>query len=147
MGGKPRAGTTVAAVATVEVTPAGELKIPRLDLSFDCGQVLNRDAVLAQLQGGMIFGLNMSLNEELTVKDGRIVEGNFDQYRILRMSETPRDLHVHFGALSGHERLTEIGEPPVGPIGPAIANAIYRATGKRTRTTPLRKHDLRWTNS
>src|SRR6185295_17066578 len=55
MGGKPQAGTTVAAVATVEVTPAGELRIPRLDLSFDCGQVLNRDAVLAQLQGGMIF--------------------------------------------------------------------------------------------
>jgi isoquinoline 1-oxidoreductase beta subunit len=147
MGGKPRAGTTVAAVATVEVSPAGELKIPRLDLSFDCGQVLNRDAVLAQLQGGMIFGLNMSLNEELTVKDGRIVEGNFDQYRMLRMSDTPRDLHVHFGALSGHERFTEIGEPPVGPIGPAIANAIYRATGKRIRTTPFRKHDLRWTNS
>jgi len=144
MGGKPQAGTTVAAVATVEVTPAGELRIPRLDLSFDCGQVLNRDAVLAQLQGGMIFGLNMSLNEELTVKDGRIVEGNFDQYPILRMSQTPRDLHVHFGGLSGHERFTEIGEPPVGPIGPAIANAIYRATGKRIRTTPFRKHDLRW---
>jgi len=144
MGGKPQAGTTVAAVATVEVTPAGELRIPRLDLSFDCGQVLNRDVVLAQLQGGMIFGLNMSLNEELTVKDGRIVEGNFDQYPILRMSQTPRDLHVHFGGLSGHERFTEIGEPPVGPIGPAIANAIYRATGKRIRTTPFRKHDLRW---
>jgi isoquinoline 1-oxidoreductase beta subunit len=147
MGGKPRAGTTVAAVATVEVTPQGNLKIPRVDLSFDCGQVLNRDAVLAQLQGGMIFGLNMSLNEELTVKDGRIVEGNFDQYPMLRMSDTPRNLHVHFGALSGHERLTEIGEPPVGPIGPAIANAIFRATGKRVRTTPFRKHDLRWTPS
>jgi isoquinoline 1-oxidoreductase beta subunit len=147
MGGKPQAGTTVAAVATVEVTPGGDLKIPRLDLSFDCGQVLNRDAVLAQLQGGMIFGLNMSLNEELTVKDGRIVEGNFDQYPMLRMSDTPRNLHVHFGALSGHERLTEIGEPPVGPIGPAVANAIFRATGKRIRTTPFRKHDLRWTPS
>lgn len=144
MGGKPQAGTTVAVVATVEVSPAGELKIPRLDLSFDCGQVLNRDAVLAQLQGGMIFGLNMSLNEELTVQDGRIVEGNFDQYRMLRMSDTPGNLHVHFGALSGHERITEIGEPPVGPIGPAVANAIFRATGKRIRTTPLRKHDLRW---
>jgi isoquinoline 1-oxidoreductase beta subunit len=147
MGGKPRAGTTVAAVATVEVTPEGQLKIPRLDLSFDCGQVLNRDAVLAQLQGGMIFGLNMSLNEELTVQDGRIVEGNFDQYPMLRMADTPRNLNVHFGALSGHERLSEIGEPPVGPIGPAIANAIFRATGKRIRTTPFRKHDLRWAHS
>jgi isoquinoline 1-oxidoreductase beta subunit len=147
MGGKPRAGTTVAAVATVEVTPAGELKILQLDLSFDCGRVLNRDAVLAQLQGGMIFGLNMSLNEELTVQDGRIVEGNFDQYPMLRLSNTPKNLHVHFGGLSGHERFTEIGEPPVGPIGPALANAIFRATGKRVRTTPFRKHDLRWTTS
>jgi isoquinoline 1-oxidoreductase beta subunit len=144
MGGKPLAGTTVAAVATVEVTPDGKLAIPRLDLSFDCGQVLNRDAVLAQLQGGMIFGLNMSLNEELTVRDGRIVEGNFDQYPMLRMSDTPRNLHVHFGGLSGHARFSEIGEPPVGPVGPAIANAIFRATGKRIRTTPFRKHDLRW---
>jgi isoquinoline 1-oxidoreductase subunit beta len=103
--------------------------------------------VLAQLQGGMIFGLNMSLNEELTVQDGRIVEGNFDQYPMLRMSNTPRELHVHFDALSGHDRFTEVGEPPVGPIGPAIANAIFRATGKRIRTTPFRKHDLRWTPS
>jgi isoquinoline 1-oxidoreductase beta subunit len=147
MGGKPRAGTTVAAVATVEVTPDGKLKIPRLDLSFDCGQVLNTDAVLNQLQGGMIFGLNMSLNEELTVQDGRIVEGNFDQYPMLRMADTPRNLQVHFGALSGHERITEVGEPPVGPIGPAIANAIFRATGKRIRTMPFRKHDLSWTHT
>jgi isoquinoline 1-oxidoreductase beta subunit len=147
MGGKPSAGTTVAAVATVEVTSAGELTIQQLDLSFDCGQVLNRDAVLAQLQGGMIFGLNMSRNEELTVKDGRIVEGNFDQYPMLRMADTPRNINVHFGALSGHGRITEVGEPPVGPIGPAIANAIFRATGKRIRTMPFRKHDLRWTHS
>jgi isoquinoline 1-oxidoreductase subunit beta len=147
MGGQPRAGTTVAAVATVEVTSAGELAIQQLDLSFDCGQVLNRDAVLAQLQGGMIFGLNMSRNEELTVKDGRIVEGNFDQYPMLRMADTPRNVNVHFGALSGHERITEVGEPPVGPIGPAVANAIFRATGKRIRTMPFRKHDLRWTHS
>src|SRR3569833_1380230 len=93
----------------------------------------------------MIFGLNMSLNEELTVQDGRIVEGNFDQYSMLRLSDTPRNLHVHFGGLSGHDRFNEIGEPPVGPFGPAIANAIFRATGKRVRTTPLRKQDLRWT--
>jgi isoquinoline 1-oxidoreductase beta subunit len=138
MEGKPQAGTTVAVVATVEVTAGGEIKVREVDVAFDCGRVLNRDAVLAQMQGGSLFGMNMSLNEELTVEEGRIVEGNFDQYRMLRMAETPRSLRVHFDAVSGHERYAEVGEPPVGPIGPAIANAIFRATGKRLRNTPFR---------
>jgi isoquinoline 1-oxidoreductase subunit beta len=141
MWNQPQAGTTVAVVATVEVTSDGKLKVSQLDLAFDCGRILNHDAVLAQLEGGMIFGANMSLNEELNVQDGRIVEDNFDRYPMLRMADTPR-LRVHFDALSGHERHAEVGEPPVGPIGPAIANAIFRATGKRLRTTPFRKHDL-----
>ncbi len=145
MRGKPHSGTTVAVVAKVNVTRAGELTVERLDLAFDCGRILNRDAVLAQLQGGMLFGLNMSLNEELTIHDGQIVEGNFDRYPMLRMAEIPKKLEVHFGALSGHDRFNEVGEPPVGPVGPAVANAIFRATGKRIRTMPFRKHDLRWT--
>jgi isoquinoline 1-oxidoreductase subunit beta len=61
------------------------------------------------------------------------------------MADVPRSLHVHFGGLSNNPRFSEIGEPPVGPIGPAIGNAIFLATGKRVRTTPLRKHDLSWT--
>ncbi len=138
MWGKPHAGTTVAVVATVEVTN-GEIRVPQLDLAFDCGRVLNRDAVLAQMQGGMLFGANMALNEELNVRDGRIVEGNFDQYSMLRLADAPRNLRVHFDALSGHDRHAEVGEPPVGPIAPAIANAIFRATGRRLRTTPFRK--------
>jgi isoquinoline 1-oxidoreductase beta subunit len=107
--------------------------------------VLNRDAVATELEGGTLFGLNMSLNEELNIKDGRIVEGNYDQYPMIRMADVPRSLHVHFGGLSNNPRFNEIGEPPVGPIGPAIGNAIFQATGKRVRTTPLRKHDLSWT--
>jgi isoquinoline 1-oxidoreductase beta subunit len=87
----------------------------------------------------MIFGLNMALNEELHVENGRIVEGNFDQYIMVRMADTPRNLRVHFDALSGHDRYNEVGEPPLGPIAPAIANAVYRATGKRLRSMPLRK--------
>jgi isoquinoline 1-oxidoreductase beta subunit len=142
MWGRPHAGTTVAVVATVEVTSSGEIRVPQLDLAFDCGRVLNRDAVLAQMQGGMIFGANMALNEELNVLNGRIVEGNFDQYTMMRMAEAPRNLRVHFEALSGHDRYSEVGEPPIGPIGPAIANAIFRATGRRLRATPLRKQAL-----
>lgn len=139
----PQAGTTAAVVAHVDVSRAGELRVLQLDIAFDCGSVINRDAVMAQLQGGMIFGLNMSLNEELNIQDGRIVEGNFDQYPMVRMADTP-EINVHFGGLTGHARFSEIGEPPVGPVGPAVANAIYQATGKRIRTMPFRKHDLSW---
>lgn len=144
MEGKPQQGTTCAAVATVEVTPAGELKILQVDVAFDPGRVLNRDAVAAQIEGGTLFGINMTLNEELTVEHGRIVEGNFDTYPILRGGDAPK-INVHFGGVSGHERIQEIGEPPIGPVGPALANAIYQATGKRVRSTPFRKHDLKWT--
>jgi isoquinoline 1-oxidoreductase beta subunit len=143
MNGKPQAGTTVAVVATVEVTNAGKLTVHQLDAAFDTGRIVNRDAVLNLAQGGLIFGLNMALNEEVSVKDGRMVEGNFDQYPILRTGDMPQ-INVHFGGLSGHDRFSEMGEPPVGPVGPAIANAIFRATGKRIRSTPLRKHDLSW---
>jgi isoquinoline 1-oxidoreductase beta subunit len=139
--GQPQAGTTVCAVATVEVSKKGVLRVHAIDLAFDCGRILNRDAVVHELTGGVIFGLNMTLNEELTVKDGRIVEGNFDQYPMLRMADMPQ-INIHFGGLSGHDRFAEIGEPAVGVIGPAIANAIFRATGRRIRSTPFRKHDL-----
>ncbi len=143
MNGKPEAGTTVAVVATVEVTKSGILKVHQLDAAFDCGRIVNRDAVDNLVQGGLVFGLNMALNEEMNVKDGRMVEGNFDQYPILRTGDTPQ-VNVHFGGLSGHDRFAELGEPPAGPVGPAIGNAIFRATGKRIRSTPIRKHDLSW---
>jgi isoquinoline 1-oxidoreductase beta subunit len=141
---EPQAGTTAAAVAHVEVSKQGALRVLQLDLAFDCGQIINRDVVTAQMQGGAIFGLNLALNEELNIRDGRIVEGNFDEYPMLRLAEIPK-INVHFGALTGHARFSEVGEPPVGPIGPAVANAIFQATGKRIRSMPFRKHDLSWT--
>jgi isoquinoline 1-oxidoreductase beta subunit len=145
MQGKPEAGTTVATVVKVEVSKAGKLKILQIDVAFDTGRVMNQDAVRAELEGGTLFGLNMSLNEGLTVKDGRIVEGNFDVYPIIRMADAPRTIGVHFGGLSDNPRYNEIGEPPVGTVGPALGNAIFQATGKRIRSTPFRRHDLRWT--
>lgn len=141
MFGYPQAGTTVCTVATVEVSPAGELKVHQLDVALDCGSFMNKDAVRAQMEGGTIFGLNMALNEMLNVKDGRIVEGNFDQYPMLKMGDTPK-INVHFGAVTNHERFAELGEAPTGPVGPAVANAIFKITGKRLRSTPFRLHDL-----
>src|SRR6185295_17385337 len=142
--GAPKTGTTAGVVATVEVTKGGLLKVHQLDVAFDTGKVINKDAVLNEVQGGTIFGLNMALNEEMNVRDGRMVEGNYDQYPMLRMGDVPK-IVVHWGGLSGNDRFAEIGEPPVGPVGPAVGNAIFKATGKRIRATPFRKQDLSWT--
>ena len=127
----------------MEVSPEGALKIHRIDFAFDCGRIVNRDAVMAQLEGGIIYGLNMSLNEGLTLRDGEIVESNFHDLPMLKMKDIP-DIRIHFEALSGHDRFSMLGEAPVGPIGPAIANAIYQATGQRLRSTPFKDHDLSW---
>jgi isoquinoline 1-oxidoreductase beta subunit len=140
---QPHVGTTVAAVAHVEVSQGGELKVHQIDVAFDCGRILNRDGVLAQIESAVIYALNMTLNERVTIRDGRVAEGNFDEYPMLRIGDMPA-IRTHFGGLSGHDRFGRIGEPPVGPIGPAIGNAIFRATGKRLRSTPFREADLGW---
>jgi isoquinoline 1-oxidoreductase beta subunit len=144
MRGKADAGTTVATVAKVEVSRDGVLKILQLDIAFDTGRIMNADAVRVELEGGTIFGLNMTLNEELTVRNGQIVEGNFDTYPMLRTADVPRSIGVHFGGLTDNPRYNEIGEPPAGSVGPAVGNAIFAAIGKRLRATPFRKEDLRW---
>jgi isoquinoline 1-oxidoreductase beta subunit len=136
-------GTVVATAARVAVSPQGELAIKQLEVAFDCGRVANPDAVRAQVEGATLYGLNNALNEELTFNAGVAVETNFDQYLVGRMADVP-PVGVHFGALSGHERMEIIGEAPTGPVQPAVSNAIFAATGKRLRTTPLRKHDLSW---
>lgn len=136
-------GSIIATAARVAVSQKGELKVEQVDVAFDCGSLANPDAVRAQIEGGTYFGLNAALNEELTVKDGAIIEGNFDEYPMIRMADAP-PVNVHFQALSGHERMGIIGEAPTGPIGPAVGNAIFAATGKRLRRTPFRKQDLSW---
>ena len=140
--GQPQAGATVCTAVQVHVSPEGQLAIQRIETSFDCGRVANRDAVEAQIQGGVIFGLNMTLLEGLTLRDGAVVEQNFDSLPMLRMADMP-PVNVHFDALSGHHRFAIIGEAPVGSVGPALGNAIFQATGKRLRDTPFRHADLR----
>jgi len=143
MGGRTEAGTTCGAVVHAEVSQGGQLTLHRIDVAFDSGRVMNRDAVKAQLEGGTIFGLNMALNEGLNIRNGRIVEGNYDQYPMVRIGDIP-EIHVHFGGLTDNDRFDEIGEPPIGPVGPALANAVFQITGKRMRTQPFREYDLSW---
>jgi isoquinoline 1-oxidoreductase beta subunit len=140
----PSSGTIICAVAQVAVSPRGELRVKQLDYAFDCGRVANPDAVRAQIEGGALFGMNMTLNEQITLEDGIIAESNFHQYPMLRLGDRLPQINVHFEALSGHERFDIIGEAPVGPVGPAIGNAVFQATGKRLRSTPFARHDLSW---
>jgi isoquinoline 1-oxidoreductase beta subunit len=144
LNGSPKGGTCVATVATVSVSKKGAIKVEQLDVAFDCGRVMNRDSVANLIEGGSMFGLNMAMNEEMTVENGRMVEGNFDAYPMLRMADCPR-INVHFGGLSEMDKYAEMGEPPVAPVGPAVGNAIFRATGKRLRRTPFRTQDVSWT--
>jgi isoquinoline 1-oxidoreductase beta subunit len=145
MGGKPRVGTTVAAVITVQVDKQGAVRVDSMDIAVDPGRIGYPDGVVSQMEGGAIFALNSALNERLTVENGRIVEGNYHQYPMLRIGDVPKRIGVHLGAVSGHERMAEVGESPMGPVPPALGNAIFRATGKRLRSMPFRSQDLSWT--
>lgn len=143
-GATHHAGTIICAVARVHVSRSGRLSVRQVDVAFDCGRVANEDAVRCQIEGGTLFGLNMTLNEEIGIRDGAVANTNFHQYPMLRLGDELPGIRVHFDALSGHERFDIVGEAPVGPVGPAIGNAIFQATGKRLRSTPFRKHDLSW---
>ena len=145
MGGKPEAGTTVAAVVTVEVARDGALRVDSIDIAMDPGSVGYPAGLAAQMEGGAIFALNSCINEQLTISNGRIVEGNFHEYPMLRIGDVPKRINVHFGAVSGHPRMHEVGESPMGPIPSALGNAIFAATGKRLRTLPFRLQDTSWT--
>jgi isoquinoline 1-oxidoreductase beta subunit len=143
-GPTPFSGTTVAAVVTAEVSRRGQIYIPRVDVAFDCGSIINRDLVTLACESGVIMSLSAALHEEINIKDGAVVEGNYDHYRMYRQNDPalPEEIHVHFGGLSGHERFSEMGEPPMGPPPPALAHAIFRLTGTWMRSKPFNKYDL-----
>ncbi len=145
MGGKPEVGATVAALVTVQVSKEGRVRVDSVDIAMDPGRVGYPDGIRSQMEGGTIFALNSALNEQLTMENGRIVEGNYHEYPMMRIADAPKIIRVHFGAVSGHERMAEVGESPMAPVPPALANAIFAATGKRVRSMPFRMQDLSWT--
>jgi isoquinoline 1-oxidoreductase subunit beta len=117
----------------------GEVKVHRVVCALDCGRVINPDTVRAQMEGGIIFGLTAALKTEITLKDGRVEQGNFHDYQMLRIFESP-EIEVHI--VPSGESPTGVGEPGVPPVAPALANAIFAATGKRVRRLPIRASDL-----
>ena len=124
----------VAEVAEVTVEK-GRIRVPRVVCAVDCGTAVNPLAVRAQMESAIAFGLGAALKSRLTLKEGRVVESNFHDYDVLRMSEMP---HVEVHILESHEKTGGVGEPGTPPIAPAVANALFAATGKRLRDLPLR---------
>jgi isoquinoline 1-oxidoreductase beta subunit len=127
----------VATVVEVEVKPDGGLVIPRVDVAVDAGTLTHPERVRSQMEGATIMGLGNTLLGEITFKGGRVVQSNYTDYQVARMDAAPRALHVHLvasDALPGG-----VGEPGVPPVGPALCNAIFAATGRRIRSLPVGK--------
>jgi isoquinoline 1-oxidoreductase beta subunit len=129
----------VAQVVEASVEKGGAVRVHRVVCALDCGLVINPDTVRAQIEGGIIFGLTAALKTEITLKEGRVEQGNFDDYQMLRIFESP-EIEVHI--VPSGENPTGVGEPGVPPVAPALANAIFAATGKRVRRLPIRASDL-----
>ncbi len=129
----------VAHVAEVTVARDGSLKVDRVVCAVDCGTVVNPDNVRSQLEGSVGFALGAMLHEAITLKDGRVEQGNFDTFPLLRINEMPR-VEVHM--VPSNAAPTGIGEPGVPSVAPAVANAIAAATGKRLRRLPIRTGEL-----
>ena len=132
--------TIIGQVAEVTVSKKGEVRVDRVVAAVDCGHVVNPGIVEAQIQGGIVYGLSAVLYGDLTIKDGRIQENNFDQYEMVRLADAPK-IEVYL-ALSGGKKWGGIGEPGTATTAPAVANAVFAATGIRARSMPLKNVKL-----
>ena len=127
-------GNYLAQIAEVEVSKDGEVRLRRVVCAVDCGTVVNPDTVQAQIQSGIIFGATAALYGEITLKDGRVEQSNFDTYRVLRMNEAPA---IEAYIVKSSEPPGGMGETGTSAIVPAVANAIFAATAKRLRKMPI----------
>ena len=127
-------GSYLAQVAEVEVSKEGTVRVRRVVCAVDCGTVVNPDTVQAQIQSGIVFGATAALYGEITLKNGRVEQTNFDTYQVLRMNQAPA-IEVHI--VKSAEPPGGLGESGTSAIVPAIANAIFAATGKRLRKMPV----------
>ncbi len=128
-----------AVVFEVAVSEKGELMIPRVDIAFDCGPQVNPERIRAQLEGAVVMGVSLATVGEITFKNGRAEQGNFNQYLVTRIDAAPRHIEVHLLPASDWSvPLGGVGEPGVPPVAPALCNAIFAATGKRIRQLPIR---------
>jgi len=126
-------GSYVAQVAEVSVKD-GEVNVHRVVVAIDCGLAVNPDGVKAQMESSVAYALGAALSSEISFKDGQVVQSNFHDYQVLRMKDMPKvDVHI----VASTEKMGGVGEPGVPPLAPAVANAIFAATGKRIRRLPI----------
>ena len=126
--------TYVAMAVRVEVN-GDDIKVLEVDAVVDCGQVLNTDSATAQMEGAVVMGMSLSLRTEVVFRDGAVVNSNFHNYPVLRINEMPQ-VNVHF--VENDFKPTGLGEPGLGPFAPALANAVFAASGKRYRDLPFK---------
>lgn len=127
-------GSFVAQVAEVSLDATGQVQVHRVVCAIDCGRIVNPDTIKAQVESGIVFGLSAVLYGAITLKNGRVEQGNFDSYPLVRMQAAPQ-VEVHI--IPSDEPPGGVGEPGVPPIAPAVANALFAATDTRVRSLPL----------
>ncbi|MFC0406920.1 xanthine dehydrogenase family protein molybdopterin-binding subunit [Roseomonas elaeocarpi] len=132
-------GSYLAVVVEAEVSPLGEIRLRRVVAAVDCGETINPDTVAAQIEGGLVFGLSAALYSDITFEGGRVQQNNFNDYRMMRMNETP-PIEVHH--IRNNENPGGIGECGTVSAAPALANAVFAATGQRLRRYPLNRQEL-----
>jgi isoquinoline 1-oxidoreductase beta subunit len=128
-------GSIIAEVAEVSVDEGKRIRVHKVTCAVDCGQAVNPLGVEAQVQGAVAFGLSAVLHGEVTLKNGRVEQSNFHDYRVLRMPDMP-EVSVHI--LESEAKMGGIGEPATAPVSAAVANAVYALTRQRLRSLPLR---------
>lgn len=133
-------GSYISQVAEVEVGANGTVKVKRIVCAVDCGMYINPDTVEAQIEGGTLFGLTAALHGSITFKDGRVEQGNFDDYQPMRIDEVPL---VETHLIKNAEAPGGVGEAPTAIVSAAVTNAIFDATGKRVRRLPIDTESLK----
>jgi isoquinoline 1-oxidoreductase subunit beta len=128
----------IASVVHVAVDDKGGITIPRVDMAVDCGATVNPDRVRAQMEGACVMGVGIATLGEISFKNGRVEQDNFNAYQVTRMNEAPREIRVYIVPGDYAKPMGGVGEPGVPPIPPALCNAIFAATGKRIRRLPIR---------
>lgn len=132
-------GSFIAQVAEVSLDEKGGIRVHRVVCAVDCGRIVNPDTIKAQMESGITFGLSAALLGEITLKNGRVEQGNFNDYPLVDMQSMPR-VEVHI--IDSSEPPGGVGEPGVPPIAPAVANALFAACGARVRSLPLTKEKI-----
>ncbi|TMJ51192.1 MAG: xanthine dehydrogenase family protein molybdopterin-binding subunit [Alphaproteobacteria bacterium] len=129
----------IATIIEVAVDDKGKFTVPRVDTAIDCGTYVNPERIQSQIEGAAIMGMSLAKYGEITFKDGKVQQRNYDDFQVIRIDEAPRVTNVHIVPPGPDTPPSGVGEPGVPPFAPALANAIFAATGKRIRAMPIGK--------